>query len=484
MNSHAFNRSLLLNTLWSFLGRFGYIFIALISNIILVRLLSPREFGQVSIIMFFIVVSNILIESGLSGALVRKKDATEVDYSTVFIFNMAISLILMISLFLSSSYIADFYKDSELTNLLKLSSLVLIINALRLTQSVKLIKSLKFKEKSIYEIISIVIGSILAIVSAMQGFGATSLVILQLATAITLTSLLWFSVGPMSTYKFSKSSFKQVYKFGVNTTLASLINKTFDNGYQLILAKYFSISQSGYFYQAKKLQEMPVGIIQSSVLGVVYATLSKLQDNKPEFNQVYFNVVRIFTIVVALICILLYYYSGLIIQVLYGDQWLASVHYLQLLSIASFFYLQEIFNRVLFKIFDRTELILKLEIIKKLILSITIFYGVWTLSIPNLLYGFVAVSILSFLINYHFARKVHLVSYWRELSIILKVVIISIVTTASALYVQYKFNIDGLYTLFSLPLILILFFALLNLVHVINLKTDYQIIKQLVKKGN
>lgn len=484
MNKNTVNQNLLFNTIWAFSGRFGYIFIALLSNIILVRLLSPAEFGQVSIIMFFIVVSNILVESGLSGALVRKENATEVDYSTVFIFNLAISVILMFGLWFSAGYIADFYNDTELKSLLQLSSLVLIFNALRITQYVKLIRLLKFKENSIYSIVSIVIGSIVAILAALKGFGAISLVLLQLSTSISLTLILWIFVGPMKTYCFSTSSFRQVYKFGVNTTLASLIDKVFDNSYQLILAKYFSMSQSGYFYQAKKLQEMPVGIIQSSVLGVVYATLAKLQNDKPQFNRLYFNIVRLFSIAVALICMLLFYYSEVVIRLLYGKQWLDSVQYLQLLSIAAFFYLQEIFNRILFKIFDRTELILKLEIIKKFFLTLTIIYGVWTLSITNLLYGFVIVSIISFVLNYHYARKVHLTSYWNELVIVTKVLTTSIFTVISIIYIQETFNLKGLYTLILFPCILLVYVILLNMLNVINVKNDYKVIKKLIKKGS
>ena len=266
--------------------------------------------------------------------------------------------------------------------------------------------------------------------------------------------------------------------------MAVFIDKVFDNSYQLILAKYFSISQSGYFYQAKKLQEMPIGIIQSSVLGVVYATLSKIQDDTFKFNQLYFNIVRIFTVAVSLICMLIFYYAEPIIQILYGEKWLASVQFLQLLVIAGFFYLQEIFNRILFKIFNRTDLILKLELLKKIILTVTIIYGIWTLSIANLLSGFVIVSILSFLINYHFARQVHAISYWGELSIILKVVLVTIIITICVLYIQQEMDIIGLYTLFLFPVILLLYFGLLNLFNVINLKEDYQAIKKLIQKGN
>lgn len=482
MSQQQLNRELLTNTIWSFMGRFGYIIIGLISNIVLVRLLSPEQFGQVSIIMFFIIVSSILIESGLSGALVRKQTITDIDYSTVFLFNMSISLFLMFVLIISADFIALFYNDPSLKVLLQISSLILVVNALRLTQSVKLIRDLRFKAKSLYELIAILIGSVVAIIAAFQGSGALSLIILQLTTSLVITVLFWIYAGPIKNYKFSMEAFRQVYKFGINTTLASLIDKAFDSGYQLILAKYFSLSQAGYFYQAKRLQEVPVSLIQSSVLGVVYATLSKLQEDIKSFNSLYFNIVRIFTVAIALICILIFFYSEVIVQLLYGSTWLVSANYLQLLIIGSFFYLQEIFNRILFKIFDRTELILKLEIVKKVILTITIVYGVYTLSIANLLYGFIVASIISFLLNYHYARKIHKLSYWGELIIISKVIIVSVITILINSYTQSYINITGWLSLLLIPNILLIYILLLQLLRVVNIKQDIHYLKYILKK--
>ena len=193
--TEGLSRSLLINTLWSLFGRFGYLTVALVSNIILVRLLSPKEFGQVGIMMFFIVVATVLVESGLSGALIRKQKVTETDYSTIFIFNLIISLILMSLLIGSSGYIAEFYNDPELKSILIASSFVLIINALRITQGTKLVKNLQFKLKAIFEFVSIFSGSIIAIFLAFKGVGVWALIALQLSTAIILTCILWIFVN-------------------------------------------------------------------------------------------------------------------------------------------------------------------------------------------------------------------------------------------------------------------------------------------------
>lgn len=482
--SSPLSRSLLINTIWSFVGRFGYLAVGLASNIVLARMLSPTEFGQVAIMMFFVILASILIESGLSGALVRKQNIEEVDYSTVFIFNMVVSLALMALLMASADYIAKFYEDLALSAILKAASLVLVVNALRVTQTVRLVKELRFKAKAGYEFVAISVASLVAIFLAARGAGVWSLVALQLSTSLMLTALLWFRVGPLKSFKFSKKSFSGFYKFGINTTLASLLNSAFDNIYQLILAKYFSIQQSGYFYQAKKLQEMPVGVLQSAALGVVYSTLSKLQDLPEEFDSLYRNSIKIFTIAVAAICMLMYCYADLIIELLYGPKWSGSVIYMKFLAVAAFFYLQEIFNRVIFKVFDRTELILRLEIFKKTVQSVTIIYGVLTMDIDVLLYGFVAVSIFSFLVNYFYARKVQGRFAWVDFLAVIKISFSAAVVVVITEVAFESYSIDGPISLLALPVMLSLFVVLLHYSHVIDFHVDLKHFLLLYRGGD
>src|SRR5699024_6639050 len=146
--------------------------------------------------------------------------------------------------------------------------------------------------------------------------------------------------------------------------------------------------------------------------GVIFSTLSKLQNSPKEFNEIYQNVVRVFSVIVALISIIIIYYSEVIILILYGERWMDSAYYMQLLVIGSFFYVQEMFNRNIFKIFDQTEKILQLEVFKKAVQSCTIVYGLWTMSIENLLFGFILTNVISFIVNYYIARKVQSYFKW------------------------------------------------------------------------
>ncbi|MGP5101665.1 lipopolysaccharide biosynthesis protein [Psychrobacter celer] len=479
--SKELSRSLLLNTLWSFIGRFGYLTVGLITNIILARLLSPKEFGQLGIIMFFIIIGNVLTESGLSGALVRKKNVTDIDYSTIFIFNLIISLVLMAILIASSGFVAEFYSDSELKSLLIVSSFVLLINAFKITQSTRLTKELQFKKKAAYEFIAIFIASIITVFLAIKGAGVWALISFQLLIAIISTLLLWFFVGPLKSYRFSTVSFKSFYKFGVNTTFASLLNTGFDNIYQLVLGKYFSIAQSGYFYQAKNLQGIPLNLIVMLGSGPIYSVLSRLQDSPKDFNKMYENITRVFTIIVGFLSIIIFFYAEVIISILYGADWIESAYYMQLLIIGSFFYTQEMFNRNIFKIFDRTEKILQLEILKKAIQLGTIFYGVLTMSIENLLYGFIITSIISFFINYYFARKLQGNNILDEAFIILKVIFISIIVVLISHYFALKMGLDSFNLLWLLPFIFISYILLLHFSRVISIFNDSKSLYYIIK---
>lgn len=482
--SKEISKALVRNTLWSIGGRFGYLIIGLMTNIFLSRLLTPKEFGQVAIMMFFIVISTVLIESGLSGALVRKKNVSEDDYSTVFIFNLIISSLIALILIGISPYVAEYYKDPQLEKIIKWSTLVLFINALGIVQTTKLIREMKFKVKALCEFIAIVLGSVISISLALRGFGVWALVILQISMAIVLNVLLWYVAGPLKTYKFSFQSFKNIYKFGINTTLASILNTVFDNIYQLIIGKYFTINHVGYFYQAKRLQEIPIGIIQSSVLNVVYSSLSKIQDNHLKFSNFYNNIIKYFSIIMAFICLTIFFYSDLIIVFLFGEKWIESAIYLKLLILVSFFYMQELFCRLIFKVYDKTEKILQLEIVKKIFQSFTIFYALYFEDIKLLLYGFVLTNIFGFILNFYFCNKVQNKIGYNILFLIFKIIVMSIIVFVVFKFIGNFFGISMVKSLFLLPVILIMYFFGLNILRVIDIKCEIKKIKLYLVRKN
>lgn len=477
-----FKKSIVSGFIWSFLGQGGYLIIGLVANIILARLLTPFEFGQVGIIMFFIVIAKVLTESGLSGALVRKNDATEEDYSTVFIFNLVISVSLMLLLIVFSGTISRFYDDPQLENILIVSSSVLLISAFQITQNIKLVRELQFKKKAKYEFIAIFLSSIIAVVLALNEAGVWSIVVMQISTVLILTILLWTFEGPLKRFTFNVSSFKKLYKFGINTTLASLLNTAFDNIYQLILGKYFAISQTGLYFQGKKLQQVPVGVIKSTTLGVVFASLSKVQDDSKQFDYLYNKIVAFFTVIVGAICLFVFFYAENIIMLLYGEKWIDAVFYLQILIVSSFFYMQEMFNRIIFKVFDRTEKILYLEIIKKAIQSISIIIGVFLLNIEVLMYGFLLTSIISFFINFYVSRKILGNVKWNEVILVFKVALISIITVLIGFILNNLFELRMYQTFYLIPVLILIFILGIKIFKVLNFKNDVSTLLKMLKK--
>lgn len=467
-------KALIKGTVWSTLGQMSSLLITLGTNIWLARLLSPEEFGQLGIIMFFIMIANVLTESGLGGALVRKKKATRSDYSTVFVTNLIFSVFCYLLLIIGSGAIANFYEDAIIKDLLIVAGLVLIINSFQLTQNAKLISELKFKEKSIYRFIAVVISSSIGVYLAYSGFGVWSLIAIQLIAAGVNTILLWMFEGFFMRFYFSKASFKELYSFGINTTLASILNTAFDNIYQLILGKYFSISETGYFYQAKRLQDVPGGVINMLSQSVVFSSLAKLQDDKIAFTKVYNKITLYFIIMLGFISSFIYVYAEQIILLLYGSEWVGAIFFMKLLTIGSFFFIQEQINRVIFKVFNQTRKILYLEYVKKTIQSISIVIGVIYLSLQVLIIGFVITNIIGYLINFYYSRKVIGNVSIYELKILFKIICLSVVVVVIVILFGEMFNLQKNYFLYTIPLLIGSYLIGLKMLKIINIKTEFK----------
>jgi len=257
-----------------------------------------------------------------------------------------------------------------------------------------------------YAFISTLFASAIGIVSAYMGFGIWALITMQISRSAINTALLWIFEGFYFKLSFSKASFADMYSFGKNTTLSSLLNKLFDNIYQLILAKYFSVSQAGFYYQAKKIQDLPGVILKAIIQTVVFSGLAKLQDDKRAFSSMYNRIVATFASILGLTTILLYFYAYDLVKIVLGSEWIETALYIQLLSIASYFYVQENFNRLIFKIFNKTHIILNLEIVKKAIQTVTVVIGVVYNNLLVLLVGFIVTNVVSFSINFFYSRAV------------------------------------------------------------------------------
>ena len=425
-----------------------------------------------------------MVESGLGGALVRLKNITKEDYSTAFLFNLGISLFLFFLILLISGTIANYYNNSNLQKYLIVSSLILVFNSFQITYTAKLVRDFRFKTQSLYNIVSMTMGAMVGMLLALNGFGIWSILSVHLTFSLTLTLLYFAFEKSTISFVFNKNSFFSLYKFGLNTTIANIISTSFENIYQLIMGKYFSMIQTGLYYQAKKLEQTPLGVIKSSTLGVVYSYLAKMQDNKDEFLSNYKRIISLFSIFVGVISAFIYLFSSDLIQFLYGKEWLRATVYMQLLVIASFFYMHEMFNRIIFKVFDRTSQILYLELIKKVVQLITIFLGVILHSINVLLIGLIATNIISCFLNYHFSNRIiPSKGYWEHV-LLFKVTLTIVISTLISLLIKNYFEISGFYSIGVFSFWLLIYFSTLKLLKVSDILQESRFIYLLFQSAS
>ncbi|MEN5058258.1 lipopolysaccharide biosynthesis protein [Sphingobacterium kitahiroshimense] len=472
-------KEILKGSFWSIFGQLSSLLIVFFANILLARLLSPTEFGQIGVIMFFLTIMSVLSESGLGGALVRNKKASLVDYSTVFITNLVISIFIFIIIVLFSGSIADYYDDDELKYLLIVSSTIVLINAFQISQNAKLVSELRFKQKYTYKFVGTLISSLVGVILAYKNFGVWSLVIMNVLNALIFTILLFVFEGAYLSFYFSKDAFKKMGAFGINTTLSSLINSIFDNIYQLALAKYFSLGQTGNYYQAKRLQDVPGGILNVVTQGVLFSSLAKYQDNKTEFFRLYDKISSYFAMLLGIATVLFVVYANSIVLILLGKQWGGAVFYLQLLSVASFFYMQESFNRIVFKVFDKTRYILYLDLFKKIIQSVTIILGIYYLNLEILLYGIIFSSVVGYISNVLVLKNVLGLKNYTELFVVLKIVLVVTFTIFLGIYCLNTFAIPDFYQLLTVPILALIYLCLLIISKTIEMKTIKGLLKNI-----
>ena len=394
---------------WALLDRFGSQVIVLINTLLLARLLTPRDFGLIGILYIFMSLSSAFVDSGMGGGLIRKQDLTDTDCSTFFIFNIGVGVFFYVLLYFFAPVVAHFYNEPILTMLLRILGITVIINSFGLIQKVLLVKQLKVKYVTRSSLFASFISTGIAITCALKGMGVWSLLILQICQSLFNTFFLWRFSKWFPKLVFSKASFLELYSFGLGLFLTGLLNIMFANIYQPLIGKFFSISYSGLFYQAKRLYEVPILTVSSVVDSITYPILVKYQEDRKELTENYQKIVKLLIFIVIPIIVGVSILSNHIVLVLLGKKWVASGDLLRVMSFSGLFLILETINGSILKIEGRTKLIFKLELIKKtiIIINIIIFSQ---FGLMSLVYGMVVNSIISFGINQYFS-KIRISSY-------------------------------------------------------------------------
>ncbi len=389
-------------TVWNLIEKVGVMGVGFIVNIILARLLSPTEFGIIGSIAIFTVIANTFLDSGFGASLIQKQNTTETDYSTIFFFNLGIGVVLYGILFAIAPWVADYFREPSLKVLLRFVGLLLIVNSFGLIQSTLLTKQLDFKIQSKTMLISTFLSSSIALTMAFLGFGVWSLAVQLVSVMVFKTALLWYFSSWRPKRVFSFHSIRTLFGFGSKLLFSSLLENIYQSAFSWIINRQFSIQSLGFYTQGKKLQEIPVTILSNVIGGVTYPALATIQNDDLKLKFTYKKILQLQVFVNFPIMLGLMVMAKPIVAILLTAKWLPAVPFVQLLALAGMLYTLQTTNLNILKVKGRSDLYLRLEIIKKIIGVAFIVVGLYW-GIYGLVVSLVATAYVSYFINSYYS---------------------------------------------------------------------------------
>ena len=385
--------------IWVGLQRFGTVITSFLANIVLARLLTPTDFGYIGMLMVFIAISNSFVDGGFGSALIQKSKPTQEDYSTVFYWNIFLSGVLYIILYFCAPLISEFYKMGILTKILRIEGIILIINALTIVQFNKLRKAMQFKEIAYINLTSAIISVLVAILYAYHGGGVWALVLQQIVLGLVNVVMLFILVPWKPSLIFSTNSFKQLFKFGSFILLSSIINTAANNISALIVGRFFSAGTLGYLSQAQKLENVASTSISSTVEQVSYPLLVEVKDDYVRMVQVLKSFNRMLLAIVMPVMLFIILAANTIIRFLFGEKWLPSTEFLQILCVAGIFICLQGSNYNVIAAIGKSNVLFKWTLIKRGVGIGFIFLGFYIYGMQGILWGMVASSAFIWISN-------------------------------------------------------------------------------------
>lgn len=411
--------------IWSLVDNVSSSGVIFFVGIILARLLTPEEYGVMAMVSIFIAISNSIIDSGFSSALIRKVKVKPIEYNTVFYFNLLISLLLYICLFFISPFIALFFREPILCEVMRVIGLILIINALSIIPYTIFVREINFKTQTIISLIASVGSGVIGVWMAFSGQGVWSLVGQQLGRQCLNTLFLWFFCHWKPTVSFSMTAFKEMFGFGSKLLLSGLLDTIYKDIYYIVIGRCFSSSILGQYTRAKQFSMVFSTNLTTVVQRVSFPVLSSIQDDSIRLREAYRKVIKS-TMLVSFACMLgLAAIAKPLLILLISDKWLPAVYFLQIVCFSNMLYPLHAINLNILKVKGRSDVFLKLEVIKKVLAIFPILVGVY-LGIEMMLWGSVIISVISYFLNAYYSASLINYSVYEQLKDIFPSFIVSL----------------------------------------------------------
>lgn len=383
---------------WRFLERFGAQGVAFIVSIILARLLDPDVYGLIALVTVFTTILQVFVDSGLANALIQKKDADDLDFSTVFYFNIIMCFFLYLILFILSPYIASFYGISDLKSVIRVLGLIIVISGVKNVQQAYVARKMLFKKFFFATLGGTIGAAVIGITMAYLGYGVWALVVQMLFNTLVDTVILWFTVRWRPKKLFSWKRFVSLFSYGWKLLVSALIDTIYDDLSQLIIGKVYSSSDLAYWNKGKWFPGAIVVNVNSSIDSVLFPAMSSEQDNVERVKSLTRRAIKTSSYIMMPMMVGLAVCAEPIVRLLLTDKWLPSVFFLRIFCISYAFYPIHTANLNVIKATGRSDIFLKLEIAKKIV-GLAAIVGTMWISVEAMAYGFLASSFISILMN-------------------------------------------------------------------------------------
>lgn len=410
--------------------------VSFLIGIVLARILSPNEYGLIGIVLIFTTVFYGIVDSGFSNALIRKIDVTNDDYNTMFFTNLSISILSYILLYLFSPFIAAFFERPELIALIRVMTLVLIIQALSMTQMTMLSKKVDFKTKTKASLISAITSGALGIAMAYKGYGVWALVGQQLSRQTIYTICLWVMIKWWPSFLFSWESFHYMWSFGWKMMVSGILSNTWSQLNQVVIGKLYTPFSLGQYTRASEYAALFSSNFTAIIQRVSFPILAEVQNDEERMVKGYRRIIKTSMYVTAICLIFMGATAEPFIYSLIGSKWHEAATYLPYICISMSLYPLHAINLNMLQVLGRSDIFLYLEIIKKFLgifpLCLGIFVSIYWMLIGSIIFGVVCF----FLNSYHSGMKLHY-SSWAQIKDVLPGYGVAFVVAVSVYFMKY-----------------------------------------------
>lgn len=412
---------------WRFMERVGAQGVNFIVSIVLARLLAPEMYGTVALVIVFTSILQIFVDSGMGNALIQKKDADDIDFSSVFYFNMLVCIILYLGMFLAAPYIAEFYEKPELVAIVRVMSFSLIISGLKNVQQAYVSRNMMFKKFFFSTLGGTIFSAFVGIGMAYAGFGVWAIVAQDLTNKLIDTTVLWFTVKWRPKLVFSMKRLKELISYGWKLLITGLIDSVYNNIRQLLIGKLYTSQELAFYNRGKQLPNFAVNNINIAIDSVLFPAMSAEQDHPEKVKAMTRRSIKISSYIMWPLLVGLACTAPNVVRLLLTEKWIECVPFLRLFCITCAFHPIHTANLNAIKAMGRSDLFLKLEIIKKTI-GITILLSTIKYGVLAMAYSLVIASIFNQIINSWPNKKLMNYSYIEQMKDILPAIILSVIS--------------------------------------------------------